>query len=76
MFVVVFVGVIYFQVLTAEIASISGNNIQFKNGSSQPFDAIVFCTGFKRSTNSWLKVILSKNFRRKGKGVLELFKDC
>ncbi|KAG2697273.1 hypothetical protein I3843_07G098100 [Carya illinoinensis] len=43
------------QVLTAEIASTSGNNIQFKNGSSHTFDTIVFCTGFKRSTNSWLK---------------------
>ena len=44
------------QVLPAEIVSIRGNDIQFKNGKLHPFDSIVFCTGFKRSTNLWLKV--------------------
>ncbi|GMY16507.1 probable indole-3-pyruvate monooxygenase YUCCA10 [Fagus crenata] len=43
------------QVLPAEIVSIRGNDIQFKNGKLHPFDSIVFCTGFKRSTNLWLK---------------------
>ncbi|XP_051118528.1 probable indole-3-pyruvate monooxygenase YUCCA10 [Andrographis paniculata] len=38
-----------------EIASIKGNNIEFKNGGQYPFDAIVFATGFKRSTKQWLK---------------------
>lgn len=28
----------------------------FENGKSHPFDTIVFCTGFERSTNKWLKV--------------------
>ncbi|PRQ24374.1 putative indole-3-pyruvate monooxygenase [Rosa chinensis] len=43
------------QVLPAEIASIRGNDVELKNGKSYQFESIVFCTGFKRSTCSWLK---------------------
>ncbi|KAH0978510.1 hypothetical protein GBA52_028229 [Prunus armeniaca] len=43
------------QVLPAEISSIRGSDVELKNGKSYQFDAIVFCTGFKRSTNLWLK---------------------
>ncbi|PON99871.1 Flavin monooxygenase-like enzyme [Trema orientale] len=44
------------QVLTAEIERIKGNNeVLLKNGKSYHFDSIIFCTGFKRSTNLWLK---------------------
>ncbi|XWS76492.1 hypothetical protein CRYUN_Cryun01aG0181100 [Craigia yunnanensis] len=42
------------QVLPA-ISSIRGNEVVFENGKTHPFDIIVFCTGFKRSTNIWLK---------------------
>ncbi|KAL5791722.1 hypothetical protein ACOSP7_000316 [Xanthoceras sorbifolium] len=42
------------QVLPA-IESIGGKEVVFKNGKSYPFDTIIFCTGFKRSTNKWLK---------------------
>nr|UYI36716.1 putative YUC protein [Turnera joelii] len=44
------------QVLPA-IGSIRGKEVLFQNGKSFPFDAIIFCTGFKRLTNKWLKVI-------------------
>lgn len=37
------------------IDSIRGNDVVFENGLSYHFDSIVFCTGFKRSTNIWLK---------------------
>ncbi|XP_054811211.1 probable indole-3-pyruvate monooxygenase YUCCA10 [Prosopis cineraria] len=43
------------QVIPEEIESVDGNDVVFKNGRSQPFDSIVFCTGFKRSTHKWLK---------------------
>ncbi|GMN38134.1 hypothetical protein TIFTF001_007364 [Ficus carica] len=43
------------QVLPAEIESVKGSDISLKNGKSYQFDAIVFCTGFKRSTHLWLK---------------------
>ncbi|XP_057439011.1 probable indole-3-pyruvate monooxygenase YUCCA10 [Lotus japonicus] len=43
------------QVLPAEIESIRGNQVLFRDGKSQPFDSIIFCTGFKRSTKKWLK---------------------
>ncbi|KAK9945488.1 hypothetical protein M0R45_011002 [Rubus argutus] len=43
------------QVLPAEIGTIRGNDVELKNGKSYQFDSIVFCTGFKRSTNLWLK---------------------
>nr|UYI36715.1 putative YUC protein [Turnera joelii] len=42
------------QVLPA-IGSIRGKEVLFQNGKSFPFDAIIFCTGFKRLTNKWLK---------------------
>ncbi|KAK7337387.1 hypothetical protein VNO77_17958 [Canavalia gladiata] len=43
------------KVLPAEIESVRGKDVLFKNGELHPFDSIVFCTGFKRSTNKWLK---------------------
>ncbi|OAY61754.1 probable indole-3-pyruvate monooxygenase YUCCA10 [Manihot esculenta] len=42
------------QVLPA-IQNIRGNEVVFENGKSHSFDTIIFCTGFKRSTNKWLK---------------------
>ncbi|KAK9281264.1 hypothetical protein L1049_004160 [Liquidambar formosana] len=42
------------QVLPA-VTSIRGNDVQFEDGKSHPFDVLVFATGFKRSTNKWLK---------------------
>ncbi|TKY61835.1 indole-3-pyruvate monooxygenase YUCCA10 [Spatholobus suberectus] len=42
------------QVLPAEIESIRGNEVLFRDGKSHPFDTIIFCTGFKRSTQKWL----------------------
>ena len=44
------------QVLPAEIIKVQGNDVLFKNDKLHPFDTIIFCTGFKRSTNLWLKV--------------------
>uniref|UniRef100_A0A7N2LNU9 indole-3-pyruvate monooxygenase n=1 Tax=Quercus lobata TaxID=97700 RepID=A0A7N2LNU9_QUELO len=44
------------QVLPAEIMKVQGNDLLFKNDKLHPFDTIIFCTGFKRSTNLWLKV--------------------
>lgn len=43
------------QVLPA-VTSVRGSEVVFENGCSHSFDAIVFATGFKRSTNKWLKV--------------------
>ncbi|KAK4590904.1 hypothetical protein RGQ29_021197 [Quercus rubra] len=43
------------QVLPAEIIKVQSNDILFKNDKLHPFDTIIFCTGFKRSTNLWLK---------------------
>ncbi|KAL2345368.1 hypothetical protein Fmac_006653 [Flemingia macrophylla] len=43
------------KVLPTEIESVRGKDVLFKNGEMHPFDTIVFCTGFKRSTNKWLK---------------------
>ncbi|XP_061350650.1 probable indole-3-pyruvate monooxygenase YUCCA10 [Gastrolobium bilobum] len=43
------------QVLPTEIESMRGNQVLFRDGRSHPFDSIVFCTGFKRSTQKWLK---------------------
>ncbi|KAJ0052822.1 hypothetical protein Pint_01067 [Pistacia integerrima] len=66
------------QVLPA-IESIRGNVVIFENGTSHPFDAIVFCTGFKRSTNTWLKYLLNDdglakpNFPNRWKGKNGLF---
>ncbi|PON96661.1 Flavin monooxygenase-like enzyme [Trema orientale] len=43
------------QVLPAEIENIKDSVVLLKNGMSYQFDAIIFCTGFKRSTHLWLK---------------------
>ncbi|XP_028804172.1 probable indole-3-pyruvate monooxygenase YUCCA10 [Neltuma alba] len=43
------------QVLREEINRIRGNEVVFRDGKSLPFDSIIFCTGFKRSTHKWLK---------------------
>ncbi|KAK7836767.1 putative indole-3-pyruvate monooxygenase yucca10 [Quercus suber] len=56
------------QVLPAEILNIRGNDIIFKNGKSHPFDTIVFCTGFKRSTNLWLKGLAKPSIPNHWKG--------
>ncbi|KAJ4717155.1 Flavin-containing monooxygenase [Melia azedarach] len=37
------------------IESIRGKEVLFVNGQSDSFDSIIFCTGFKRSTDMWLK---------------------
>ncbi|KAJ4727593.1 Flavin-containing monooxygenase [Melia azedarach] len=37
------------------IESVRGNEVLFDNGKSYPFETIIFCTGFKRSTKMWLK---------------------
>ncbi|KAI3425523.1 uncharacterized protein J3R85_010269 [Psidium guajava] len=42
------------QVLPA-LKRVEGNVVEFEDGKSHPFDAVVFCTGFKRSTSKWLK---------------------
>ncbi|XP_052211154.1 probable indole-3-pyruvate monooxygenase YUCCA10 [Diospyros lotus] len=42
------------QVLPA-IARVKGDEVVFANGSSHPFDAIIFATGFKTSTHKWLR---------------------
>ncbi|KAK7378930.1 hypothetical protein VNO80_04379 [Phaseolus coccineus] len=43
------------QVLPIEIEIIRGNEVLFRDGKSLPFDSIIFCTGFKRTTQKWLK---------------------
>ncbi|KAG2406625.1 indole-3-pyruvate monooxygenase [Vigna angularis] len=43
------------QVVPTEIESIRGNEVLFRGGKSFPFDSIIFCTGFKRTTQKWLK---------------------
>ncbi|XP_058740722.1 probable indole-3-pyruvate monooxygenase YUCCA10 [Vicia villosa] len=43
------------KVLPGGIENLSGKNVLFKNGELHTFDSIIFCTGFKRSTNKWLK---------------------
>ncbi|KAL3827872.1 hypothetical protein ACJIZ3_016674 [Penstemon smallii] len=43
------------QVLPAGIKSIRGDTVAFEDGKEYSFDAIVFATGFKRSTKEWLK---------------------
>ncbi|XP_048138970.1 probable indole-3-pyruvate monooxygenase YUCCA10 isoform X2 [Rhodamnia argentea] len=42
------------QVLPA-LKRVEGNVVEFEDGKSHPFDAVIFCTGFKRSTSKWLK---------------------
>lgn len=39
-----------------KLRDIRGGEVSFEDGKSYPFDAIVFATGFKRSTHKWLKV--------------------
>ncbi|GLT62762.1 hypothetical protein SLA2020_353720 [Shorea laevis] len=54
------------QVLPA-ISSIRGNEVLFENGKAHSFDTIVFCTGFRPSTNKWLKGgdhLLNKGLQR------------
>ena len=46
------------QVLPIEIESIRGNEVLFRDGKSLTFDSIIFCTGFKRTTQKWLKVCI------------------
>ncbi|GLT57335.1 hypothetical protein SLA2020_303140 [Shorea laevis] len=48
-------GEIQVVCVAAEIASVSGKDLLFDDGKARSFDTIVFCTGFKRSTNLWLK---------------------
>lgn len=50
------------QVLPAEIGSIRGGQVELKNGKAYQFDTIIFCTGFKRSTNLWLKVTTQTSY--------------
>ncbi|XP_047309322.1 probable indole-3-pyruvate monooxygenase YUCCA10 [Impatiens glandulifera] len=38
------------------MVDIKADEVSFNNGKSYSFDVIVFATGFKRSTNKWLKV--------------------
>lgn len=38
-----------------KLIGIRGDEVVFEGGKSHPFDAIVFATGFKRSTSKWLK---------------------
>ncbi|KAF5196940.1 Indole-3-pyruvate monooxygenase yucca6 [Thalictrum thalictroides] len=42
------------QVLPS-IKSIRGDSVEFANGKTHHFETIIFATGFKRSTNKWLK---------------------
>ncbi|KAF9617146.1 hypothetical protein IFM89_034297 [Coptis chinensis] len=42
------------QVLPS-IKRLRDNEVEFANGKSYPFDALVFATGFKRSIKKWLK---------------------
>lgn len=37
------------------VRSIKGNDVLFEDGRSFTFDAIIFATGFKRSTHEWLQ---------------------
>ncbi|KAL1351062.1 hypothetical protein AAHE18_06G069600 [Arachis hypogaea] len=43
------------QVLSVEIEKVRGNEVLFKDGKCHSFDSIIFCTGFNRSTQRWLK---------------------
>ncbi|CAK9175896.1 unnamed protein product [Ilex paraguariensis] len=49
------VNVVSREMVLPAIASTKANVVVFENGKSHPFDTIVFATGFKRSTNKWLK---------------------
>ncbi|KAF9607447.1 hypothetical protein IFM89_035585 [Coptis chinensis] len=41
--------------VVSSFKSIKGDNVEFEDGKTRRFDAIVFATGFKRSTKKWLK---------------------
>lgn len=47
------------QVLPA-LTGVRGSELEFANGELHHFDAIIFATGFKRTTESWLKVLKSE----------------
>lgn len=42
------------QVIPSGITKIRGNEVMFEDGKSYAFDAIIFATGFRRSTKNWL----------------------
>nr|CAD1840048.1 unnamed protein product [Ananas comosus var. bracteatus] len=42
------------QVLPA-VTSVKGNNVEFSDGNSYPFDAIIFATGYKSTIKEWLQ---------------------
>ncbi|OAY77669.1 putative indole-3-pyruvate monooxygenase YUCCA10 [Ananas comosus] len=42
------------QVLPA-VSSVKGNNVEFSDGNSYPFDAIIFATGYKSTIKEWLQ---------------------
>ncbi|CAN0878943.1 Probable indole-3-pyruvate monooxygenase YUCCA11 [Linum grandiflorum] len=42
------------------ITGITGNNVEFSNGKTEHFDAIVFATGYKSTVRNWLKVVFSR----------------
>ncbi|GKV12047.1 hypothetical protein SLEP1_g23249 [Rubroshorea leprosula] len=46
---------LYRRCVLPAISSIRGNEVLFENGKAHSFDTIVFCTGFRPSTNKWLK---------------------
>uniref|UniRef100_A0A7C9DDF2 Flavin-containing monooxygenase n=1 Tax=Opuntia streptacantha TaxID=393608 RepID=A0A7C9DDF2_OPUST len=43
------------KVLPAVRSIREGNYVEFEDGRSHAFDAIIFATGFRRSTNQWLQ---------------------
>ena len=46
-----------FQVL-GNISKIKGNIVEFESGKESVFDVIVFATGYKSTSNTWLKVAI------------------
>ncbi|KAL6647088.1 hypothetical protein ACP70R_014525 [Stipagrostis hirtigluma subsp. patula] len=52
------------------ISKIAGNKVEFEGGKESSFDAIVFATGYKSTTNSWLKddktMLNNDGFPKKG----------
>uniref|UniRef100_A0A0D9UZK1 indole-3-pyruvate monooxygenase n=1 Tax=Leersia perrieri TaxID=77586 RepID=A0A0D9UZK1_9ORYZ len=43
------------RVVRAGIRSVSGSDVEFVDGERRAFDAIVFATGYRSTTNKWLK---------------------
>lgn len=41
------------------IKMVKGKQVEFSNGRSESFDAIVFATGFKSTVMKWLQVSLA-----------------